>query len=79
MSTDEHRFTAVIAGRVPPRRLDPLRAALHGLTRGEGALRSEPDGDEPVHGVPPERTRIGENPLDREQYLRRIARTVNGV
>jgi hypothetical protein len=32
-----------------------------------------------VHGRPPERARLGENPLDREQYLRRIAQTVNGV
>ncbi|WP_395245486.1 GTP-binding protein [Agromyces sp. MMS24-K17] len=78
-TTEERRYAAVVTGRVPLRRLDEIRAALPGLTRGEGALRSEPDGDQPVHGDRPARARLGNDPLDREEYLRRLARTVNGV
>ncbi|MDT0266513.1 TetM/TetW/TetO/TetS family tetracycline resistance ribosomal protection protein [Streptomyces sp. DSM 44915] len=58
---------------LPTRRAPELVAALPGLTRGEGAQWSRPEGDRLVRGVPPVRARRDGNPLDYGEYLRYLA------
>ena len=55
-----------------------LRQQIPALTRGEGVMESSFERYEPVHvpvhGPVPTRPRTDENPLNREEYLRRVTR-----
>ena len=60
---------------------DILATAVHGLrqqipplTSGEGVLESSFDHYEPVRGPAPSRPRTDDNPLNREEYIRRVTR-----
>ena len=59
-------------------RVHKLRQHLPALTRGEGVLECdfEVARYQPVGGKPPIRPRTDHNPLDREEYLLRVARRV---
>jgi ribosomal protection tetracycline resistance protein len=67
-----------IDGRLPAARVHDLRRRLPGLTRGEGVVETEFDGYEPVRGKPPERPRTDDDPLNRDEYLRRVAQRTVG-
>jgi ribosomal protection tetracycline resistance protein len=55
-------------------RVRDLQRQLAALTAGEGVLMSDFAGYQPVSGTFPVRPRSGSNPLDREEYLRSVAR-----
>ena len=54
--------------------LPHLQSRIPDLTSGEGVLESAFAGYCPVPGAPPQRPRTDRNPLDRADYLRRVAR-----
>jgi ribosomal protection tetracycline resistance protein len=62
----------VVTGDIPAAGVHRLRQQLPALTRGEGTVECAFDRYEPVSGPPPERPRTDDNPLDREEYLRRV-------
>jgi ribosomal protection tetracycline resistance protein len=64
----------VLEGDIPVTRVHELRQQLPPLTRGEGILESSFDRYEPVRGPAPARPRTDDNPLNREEYLRRVTR-----
>ncbi len=68
----------LVTGQIPARLVAEFTRALPGLTRGEGAWWSQPAGDRPVRGQVPVRARTDGNPLDREEYLRFLARGRDG-
>jgi ribosomal protection tetracycline resistance protein len=49
-------------------------AAIAALTSGEGVLETTFGGYAPISGPVPTRPRTDRNPLDREEYLLRVAR-----
>ena len=53
-----------------------LEEQLPGLTRGEGVLEAVFSRYQPVRGDIPARSRTDHNPLNREEYLLRVARRV---
>jgi ribosomal protection tetracycline resistance protein len=55
-------------------RVQELQRQLPGLTGGEGVLDSDFAGYRPVTGEPPVRQRLTANPLNRAEYLARLAR-----
>jgi ribosomal protection tetracycline resistance protein len=57
-------------------RVDDLRRALPRVTGGEGVLESALAGYQPVTGPAPMRRRVTPNPLNREQYVRNLARRI---
>jgi ribosomal protection tetracycline resistance protein len=59
---------------LPAARLQGLQRQLPALTAGEGVLESDPCGYQPVSGDPPTRPRTTANPLNRGEYLLRVAR-----
>ncbi|MBT2208394.1 translation factor GTPase family protein [Actinomadura sp. NEAU-AAG7] len=63
-----------VRGGIPASRIRDAERSLPALTRGEGTWWSRPSGDRPVTGRPPARDRTDGNPLDREAYLRHLAR-----
>jgi ribosomal protection tetracycline resistance protein len=63
-----------VEGDIPVRRVHELRQQIPPLTSGEGVLESAFDRYEPVRGEWPTRPRTDENPLIREEYLRRVTR-----
>jgi ribosomal protection tetracycline resistance protein len=63
-----------LEGAIPATRVHDLRQQIPHLTRGEGVLESSFDRYEPVRGPVPTRPRTGDNPLNREEYLRRVTR-----
>jgi ribosomal protection tetracycline resistance protein len=65
--------TCRLEGDVPAARVHELRQRLPGLTRGEALLESAFDRYEPVRGAPPSRPRTDDDPLDREEYVRRVS------
>jgi ribosomal protection tetracycline resistance protein len=67
--------SAVLEGDIPAAAVHRLRQRLPALTRGEGVLECAFDRYEPVSGPPPARARTDDNPLDREEYLRRVRRS----
>jgi ribosomal protection tetracycline resistance protein len=78
-----HAVPAVVAtrdswctleGDIPVTRVHELRQQIPPLTRGEGVMESSFDRYEPVRGPVPTRPRTGENPLNREEYLRGATR-----
>jgi ribosomal protection tetracycline resistance protein len=64
----------VVEGDVPAARVHALRLELPALTRGEGVLECVFDRYEPAEREPPVRPRTDANPLNREEYLLRLAR-----
>jgi ribosomal protection tetracycline resistance protein len=62
-----------IEGDLPAAHVHSFRLELPGLTRGEGVLESAFERYRPVAGPLPHRPRTDNNPLDREEYLLRIA------
>ena len=68
----------VLEGEIPAARVHGLQQRLPALTRGEGVLECAFDLDryEPVRGGIPTRPRTDHNPLDRKEYLLRLARRV---
>ncbi len=69
-----HRAALRVEGDIPAARVHQLRQELPALTRGEGVLECVFDRYEPVTGVVPARPRTDDNPLNREEYLRRVTR-----
>jgi ribosomal protection tetracycline resistance protein len=68
-----HGSSCTIEGEIPAARVHELRRGLPGLTRGEAVLESEFARYRPAQGPVPERPRSDLNPLDREEYIRRVA------
>jgi ribosomal protection tetracycline resistance protein len=68
-----HRSTYTVEGDVPAARVHELRQQLPALTRGEGVLESAFDRYEPVRGTIPTRPRSDHNPLNRDEYMLRVA------
>jgi ribosomal protection tetracycline resistance protein len=63
-----------IEGEIPAAQVHELQRQLASLTRGEGVLDSAFECYRPVRGSPPIRARSDLDPLDRKQYLLRVAR-----
>ncbi len=63
----------VLGGDIAAARVHELRLELPALTRGEGVLESAFDRYQPVTGVVPTRPRTDRDPLNREEYLLRVA------
>jgi ribosomal protection tetracycline resistance protein len=63
----------VLEGDIPAARVHELRKQLPALTRGEGVLECSFARHEPVAGAVPTRDRTDQNPLNREEYLLRVA------
>ncbi len=63
-----------VEGDIPVARVHELRQQIPHLTRGEGVMESAFDHYEPVRGQAPTRPRTDDNPLNREEYLRRVTR-----
>ena len=65
---------SVLEGDIPAARVHELQQQLPALTRGEGVLESAFDHYQPVRGPYPVRARSDDNPLNRQEYLLRLAR-----
>jgi ribosomal protection tetracycline resistance protein len=63
-----------VEGDVPATAVHGLRQQVPHLTRGEGVMESAFDRYEPARGPAPARPRTDDNPLNREEYLRRVTR-----
>jgi ribosomal protection tetracycline resistance protein len=63
-----------VEGDVPATAVHGLRQQVPHLTRGEGVMESAFDRYEPARGPAPLRPRTDDNPLNREEYLRRVTR-----
>ena len=68
----------VVAGDIPAARVHQLQQLLPALTRGEGVLASSFDHYQPAVGEVQVRPRSDSNPLNRKEYLLRVARGVAG-
>jgi ribosomal protection tetracycline resistance protein len=66
----------LLDGEIPAAQVRALEEQLPGLTRGEGVLEAAFGRYKPVRGDVPERPRTDHNPLNREEYLLRVARRV---
>ncbi|HLQ53819.1 MAG TPA: translation factor GTPase family protein [Streptosporangiaceae bacterium] len=66
-----------LTGDIPAARVHELRQQLPGLTHGEGVVECTFDRYEPVSGTIPTRPRSDNNPLNRDEYLLRLARPAN--
>jgi ribosomal protection tetracycline resistance protein len=66
--------SCTLEGGIPAARVHELRLQLPALTRGEGVMESAFDRYEPVSGTVPTRPRSDCNPLNRQEYLLRVAR-----
>jgi len=64
----------ILEGDIPAAAVHELRQQVPPLTRGEGVLESSFDHYEPVRGPAPARPRTDDNPLNREEYIRRVTR-----
>ncbi len=64
---------AVVEAILPAARAQDLTRQLPGLTSGEGVIETSFGGYRPVRGAPPARPRTMPNPLNREEYLLRLA------
>jgi ribosomal protection tetracycline resistance protein len=67
----------LLDGEIPAAQVRALEEQLPGLTRGEGVLEAVFGHYQPVRGDSPERPRTDNNPLNREEYLLRVARRVS--
>ena len=70
-----HGSTCTIKGVIRAARQHDLQSRLPDMTRGEGVLDFTFAGYLPVEGPTPSRPRTDRNPLNRTDYLRRIAST----
>jgi ribosomal protection tetracycline resistance protein len=70
--------SCVVAGEIPARQVHDLQQQLPALTRGEGTADCAFDHYQPVRGSIPARPRTDHNPLDRQEYLRRVVRRLPG-
>jgi ribosomal protection tetracycline resistance protein len=68
----------VVAGEIPAGHVGDLQQQLPALTRGEGVLDCAFDHYQPARGTIPARPRTDHNPLDRQEYLRRVVRGLPG-
>jgi ribosomal protection tetracycline resistance protein len=66
--------SCTLEGDIPAARVHDLRLELPALSRGEGVLECAFDRYEPARGTIPVRPRSDANPLNREEYLLRVAR-----
>jgi ribosomal protection tetracycline resistance protein len=66
--------SCTLEGDIPAARVHELRQQLPALTRGEGVLESVFELYRRVSGTIPTRPRSDQNPLNREEYLLRVAR-----
>jgi ribosomal protection tetracycline resistance protein len=66
----------LLDGDIPAGQVRALEEQLPALTRGEGVLEAVFGHYQPVRGDIPERPRTDNNPLNREEYLLRVARRV---
>ena len=69
---------SVVEGDVPAGVVHELQQRLPALTRGEGVLESAFDHYQQVRGEIPLRPRSDHNPLNRKEYLLRVARGIAG-
>ncbi|MEV4416457.1 translation factor GTPase family protein [Catellatospora sp. NPDC049609] len=67
---------AELAVHLPATRVHELQRLLPSLTRGEGSVEGAFDHYRQVRGQAPVRPRTDANPLDRKEYLLRVARRV---
>jgi ribosomal protection tetracycline resistance protein len=65
--------SCLLEGGIPAARVHDLQQQLPGLTGGEGVLECAFDRYEPVTGAAPNRPRSDKNPLNRQEYLLRVA------
>ena len=63
-----------LEGDIPAAQVHALRQQIPLLTGGEGVLESSFGRYQPVRGPAPDRPRTDDNPLSREEYLRRVTR-----
>jgi ribosomal protection tetracycline resistance protein len=70
---DVRGSSCTIEGNIPAANVHELRQQLPALTKGEGVLECVFDRYEPVTGGIPTRARADHNPLNREEYLLRVA------
>jgi ribosomal protection tetracycline resistance protein len=63
----------LLDGMVPAAQVHELRQQLTALTQGEGILATAFDHYAPVRGPLPTRPRTDDNPLNRKEYLMRLA------
>ena len=63
-----------LEGDIRAARVHELQQSLPALTRGEGVMEAAFDHYRPIRGPFPVRPRMGADPLDRKEYLRRLAR-----
>jgi ribosomal protection tetracycline resistance protein len=68
--------SGTLEGEVPAAQVHELQLELRAPTRGEGVLECVFDRYEPVRGASPTRPRTDLNPLNRREYLLRLARRV---
>jgi ribosomal protection tetracycline resistance protein len=73
-SIDVTGTIARLHGQMPATEIHGVQRLLPALTSGEGVLETTFDGYAPVTGPVPTRPRTDRNPLDREEYLLRVAR-----
>ena len=66
--------TYLLSGEVPAAHVHALQQQLPALTRGEGVLSSAFARYRPVRGPAPSRPRTDFNPLNRKEYLLRVAK-----
>ena len=69
--------SCTIEGDIVAAHVHELRQQLPALTKGEGVLECSFDRYEPISGVIPSRARSDNNPVNREEYLLRVARRVH--
>ncbi|MGH3378385.1 MAG: GTP-binding protein [Actinoallomurus sp.] len=72
-TTETRGGMCTVEGDVPAVRVHGLERRLPSLTRGEALLECAFDRYEPVRGAIPARPRSDHNPLNREEYLLRVA------
>ncbi len=65
--------TVHLEGLIPVRRTFAFERQIPDLTGGEGMFVAELAEYQEVQGIPPIRARTGNNPLNRQEYLRRIS------
>jgi ribosomal protection tetracycline resistance protein len=65
-------FWCTLEGDIPATQVHELQQQIPTLTRGEGVLESSFRRYQTVQGPVPSRPRIGDNPLNRAEYLRRV-------
>jgi ribosomal protection tetracycline resistance protein len=63
----------LLEGDIPAAQVRELEEQLPALTRGEGVLEATFGHYQPVRGDAPDRPRTDHNPLNREEYLLRVA------